>query len=90
MVEFNDRRGETVPGGRNREHIPVSEYKKHYTRGWSTSKRASMDSLEKADSRGEPTAWYDGYMDYAVGRPRGAHLEMHRKGQIVDEWNAEH
>lgn len=44
------------------------EYKGHYNRGWSAGTRGS--GLEAADARNEPEAWYDGYMDASVGRPK--------------------
>jgi len=43
--------------------------KDDYRRGWAASARASDGALDRADSRGEPDAWYDGYLDNAVGRP---------------------
>lgn len=52
-----------------------AEYVKHYSRGYSASRRA-MDSmsdespLERADMRGEPDSWYDGYHDEAAGRDK--------------------
>jgi hypothetical protein len=81
---------EMVPrAGNQYKDIPVSEYKGHYNRGWNTSKRMSDDGLGRADDRGEPDAWYDGYMDHAVDRPKGAHLEARRKGQSIEEWEKE-
>ena len=52
------------------------ENRKHYDRGWKASGGLPTQSemnggpsrLERADDRGEHEAWYDGYMDYAVGR----------------------
>ncbi|WP_152346610.1 hypothetical protein [Brevibacterium sp. CFH 10365] len=41
-----------------------------YRRGWDAERRGSETALERADARGEPTAWYDGYMDSATGRPK--------------------
>lgn len=43
------------------------EYRKQYNRGWLASQRPNHSTaLERADDRGEPTAWYDGYEDYAI------------------------
>lgn len=42
-----------------------------YTRGWTASLRATGSyTLSNADSRGEPSAWYDGYYDAAAGRAK--------------------
>jgi hypothetical protein len=49
------------------------EYRGHYQRGWRASHgygTSEISPLERADLRGEPGAWYDGYTDYAVGRPK--------------------
>ena len=49
------------------------EYKKHYLRGWKASQgyRGGLNSpLERADSRGEHKAWYDGYHDHAGDYPK--------------------
>jgi hypothetical protein len=57
-----------------REDTP--ENRGHYRRGWKASERAALSmsegpsALERADSRGEHGAWYDGYMDDATGRPK--------------------
>lgn len=47
----------------------------HYRRGWASSARAAeSDSysspLERADFKGEPRAWYEGYHDHAGDRPK--------------------
>ena len=47
----------------------VREYKKHYRRGYRASEGAA-GALDRADFRGEPQAWYDGYMDLATGRKK--------------------
>lgn len=73
-------------------------YKKAYLRGWKSSSRFE-GGLERADARGEPDAWYDGYMDNAAGRPRWtlmgldeeqrdafARGEIDEKGNPIDEW----
>lgn len=46
------------------------QYRAAYNRGWKTSERASDGALDRADSRGEPDAWYDGYLDSATGREK--------------------
>lgn len=51
------------------------ENRGHYRRGWNSSERSFLSGsdaspLERADSKGEPPAWYDGYMDSATGRPK--------------------
>lgn len=43
-------------------------YVADYNRGWATSQRAS--SLEALDNRNASDAEYDGYLDFAVGRPK--------------------
>lgn len=43
---------------------------KDYNRGWRASQGGSETALDRADMRGESMAWYDGYMDDAVGRPK--------------------
>lgn len=52
----------------------VRKYRSDYRRGWKASQGFGPDRqydspLEMADGRGEPGAWYDGYMDYACDRP---------------------
>lgn len=43
------------------------DYRKHYNRGWAASQRLNHSTaLERADNRGESSAWYDGYEDYAI------------------------
>ncbi len=44
------------------------EYRRDYQRGWRSS--AGQGSLDRADARREPEAWYDGYLDYAAGREK--------------------
>jgi hypothetical protein len=51
----------------NRDMTPG--YRQAYERGWRNSAGPSA-SLDRADSRGEPDAWYDGYFDYAAGREK--------------------
>lgn len=49
-------------------------YKRAYSRGWTASRRytglSPVSPLERADDRNEPSAWYDGYHDYAADRPK--------------------
>jgi hypothetical protein len=49
-------------------------YNGHYSRGWRASQNPGSgygpSPLERADDRNEPRAWYDGYLDYATGRPK--------------------
>jgi len=44
------------------------EYRKAYRRGWKAGNSSAYGSLDNATMRGEPDAWYDGYMDKAIGR----------------------
>lgn len=53
-----------VQPGKNHESYPY-----HYNRGWRASARPTP-SLDRADKRHEPEAWYDGYFDYAAGREK--------------------
>ncbi len=46
-----------------------SAYRKHYNRGWRSSAGPGA-TLDRADGRGEPDAWYDGYFDLAAGRAK--------------------
>jgi len=43
-------------------------YRAAYQRGWLAARR--VGALERADDRGEPDAWYDGYLDNAAGREK--------------------
>jgi hypothetical protein len=48
------------------------EYGRHYRRGVTASRNFrgggyGKSPLERADDRGEPDAWYDGYMDHSKG-----------------------
>lgn len=45
-------------------------YRVDYRRGWRASAALRDGALERADIRNEPSAWYDGYFDYAASRPR--------------------
>lgn len=46
------------------------QYRADYERGWKASRRNPPGGLEKADARGEADAWYDGWGDFSVGRPK--------------------
>ena len=46
-----------------------AQYKRDYERGWKASKNGG-DGLERADDRQESEAWYDGWSDYSVDRPK--------------------
>lgn len=46
------------------------EYNQHYSRGWGASARMSSTALERADRKGEPNSWYDGYLDHAADREK--------------------
>lgn len=48
----------------------LAAYKADYNRGWKTSAQAADGALSRADTRGEPHAWYDGYDDMATGRAK--------------------
>jgi hypothetical protein len=54
----------------------TEEYRKAYQRGWASSARTGFGALEAADSRGEPSAWYDGYHDFASDRPKWASMHF--------------
>jgi hypothetical protein len=56
-------------------------YRQQYTRGWRASQRGARGTLDRADERGEPPAWYDGYLDYASGREKW-HLPLCREHRI--------
>ena len=45
---------------------------KAYAKGWrdSGSYNTEASPLDLGDARGEPSEWYDGYFDLAVGRDR--------------------
>jgi len=48
--------------------VELKQYKKDYKRGWNASRRGTDGALDRADGRGEVTAWFAGYYDYAAGR----------------------
>jgi hypothetical protein len=45
-------------------------YAADYNRGWRAGQGAGSGYLDRADDRGEPDAWYDGYLDAAAGRTK--------------------
>jgi hypothetical protein len=59
----------------------LAAYRKHYNRGWRSSQGTADGALDRADSRNEPDAWYDGYLDYAAGRQK-YHSQQCRAGGI--------
>ena len=46
-----------------------AEYVKQYNAGWRYSQRENA-TLDHGDAINAPDAWYDGYLDYAVGRAK--------------------
>src|ERR1044072_5680355 len=60
-------------------------YTKAYQAGWQASERASDGALSRADARGVPDAWYDGYHDEAAGRPRYTYREARRLAKKISE-----
>ena len=60
----------TRPVIANATPAELAAYKADYNRGWAASGRASDGALSRADARGEPHAWYDGYADLAAGRAK--------------------
>lgn len=63
----------------------------HYQRGWKAGERgayaatSTVSPMERADSRGEPGAWYQGYHDYAADRPKFHSLECPGTGDHYGE-----
>lgn len=53
------------------------DYRRWYDLGWRYSGRDSA-TLDHGDVLGAPDAWYDGYHDYASGRPKWAALRWPR------------
>lgn len=49
---------------------PSAEYRRDYNRGWRYSSTSLDPTLDHGDARGEPDAWYDGYLDAAAGREK--------------------
>lgn len=73
---------ETAPEAPDADPVTVKgtpEYRAAYDRGW----RATPGALERADDRGEPGAWYDGYQDNAAGRPKWT-LMHHDSAEAYD------
>jgi hypothetical protein len=62
--------GEVPQAPPARAKMDDEQYRRDYDRGWRTSKTGGADSLERGDARGEPEAWYDGWSDYSVDRPK--------------------
>jgi hypothetical protein len=62
-----------------RDRTDTPEYRRDYQRGWRAS--SAGGSLDRADARREPDAWYDGYLDLAAGREKWhrLHCEDHEK-----------
>lgn len=56
---------------------------KSYNRGWQAGHRAADMALDRADDRGEPEPWYDGYLDAAAGRDKwhSRYCENHHNGE---------
>jgi hypothetical protein len=66
LTDYSDTPGYAKPPARGGK-----EYNGHYNRGWKASQGGGANSaLDRADSRREPDAWYDGYLDYAADRPK--------------------
>ena len=60
------------------------EARKAYRAGWQASIRAGEGVegvLDRADGRGVPNAWYDGYMDYACDRMKYHNLTCPQVGE---------
>jgi len=57
----------------------ITEYKKHYERGWRTSRRGTDGALDRAN--GEPMAWHNGYYDEGCGRSK-----WHQLNHDLGDW----
>jgi hypothetical protein len=56
---------------KQRLKCPPGYDRDNYNRGWKASAAAAGSfTLDNADGRGEPNAWYDGYYDLATGREK--------------------
>lgn len=55
------------------KRIDSPQYRKDYNAGWRYSQRESA-TLDHGDAINAPDAWYDGYMDLAVGREKWHYL----------------
>lgn len=77
MVDFNDRRSghKASPGFGVVPAENRGKYTADYRKGWRHSETAATPNLNRSTG----TAWEDGYMDHAVGRPKYA-LRGHRFG----------
>lgn len=61
-----------------------AEYRRNYRRGWRASQGPNhCASLERADERNECNAWYDGYEDYAIGRPSAIATATHVDDEVT-------
>lgn len=65
MSQVSDRRRHLNPNT-----IAGAEYRTAYNRGWKAGLNTGSFTLDRADTRGEPDAWYDGYYDQAAGREK--------------------
>lgn len=59
-------------------------YARDYVNGWNASERGSDGALDRADGRNVSHAWYDGYQDSAVGRPKWTYRTWRRNGCSSD------
>ncbi len=59
-------------------------YRRQYVNGWRASARDEGGSLDRADQRNAPHAWYDGYMDRAVNREK--YHTLHCTGCAVEHY----
>ena len=48
----------------------TTAYNAAYRRGWAAEAYGSDGAMDRADSRNEPGAWYDGYTDSSAGNPK--------------------
>lgn len=61
-----------------------AEYRKAYNRGWNYSLHGT-GGLDHGDSRNEPDAWYDGYLDMAAGRHKWHYVVCVHEGGMVQD-----
>jgi hypothetical protein len=64
--------------------------RKSYDRGWRASQRygrreyeGMASPMENADIRGEPDAWYDGYLDHATDRAKWHTARKHEREETA-------
>lgn len=62
-----------------------AEYVRDYRNGWNVSLCGDEGALERADDRNVSSAWYDGYMDVACGRPKWTYRKARRLGIDISE-----